>query len=82
MVACHSCHIHGAWRSKEVGGRKFKVIIWDVKEQRGRPFYGELTPLDDPSIPFLHSFQQFYKHIRNWQTGEKNVNCLISIKHW
>ena len=27
MVPCHSCHIYGIWRSKEVEGH-FKVIIW------------------------------------------------------
>ena len=60
MVPCHSCHIYGAWKSKEVRGR-IKVIIWEVKKQRGRSFFGI-----DPSrhhviilgtdIPFLHSF--------------------------
>ena len=27
MVPCHSCHIHGIWRTKEVR-RRFKAIIW------------------------------------------------------
>ena len=27
MVPCHSYHIYGIWRSKEIGGC-FKVIIW------------------------------------------------------
>ena len=28
IVHCHSCHIYGIWRRKEVGVH-FKVIIWD-----------------------------------------------------
>lgn len=39
LVPCYIWHIYGAWRSKEVGrGGSFKVIIWEVKKQRGRPF--------------------------------------------
>ena len=40
MLACHSFHIYGTWRSKEGGG--FKVIIWEGKTQRGPFFMGEV----------------------------------------
>ena len=39
---CHHC---GGWRCKEVRGRT-KVIIWEVKKQRRRPFLWGLTPLN------------------------------------
>ena len=64
MLPCHSCHIYGAQRNKEMGGRSFKVIIWEVKKERGRPFLWGLTLLDTVTIlgagiPFLHSFYNF-----------------------
>ena len=36
----------GLEAAKRWGGMSFKVIIWEVKKQRGRLFYGALTPLD------------------------------------
>ena len=47
MVPCHSCHIYGTWRSKEVGGG-FAVIIWDgASHKAGDHFlWEELNPLD------------------------------------
>ena len=27
MMLCHSCHIYGIWRNKDLGGC-FKVIVW------------------------------------------------------
>ena len=61
MLPCHSCYIYGTWRSKEVGAKVFKVIVWRDKSpsQRGAAiFMGELTPylFYQNYLPILASF--------------------------
>ena len=54
MLPCHSCYIYGTWRSKEVGAKVFKVIVWreaeaeegEVTKSKGcGNFYGWVEPL-------------------------------------